>query len=110
MNSKDVTQNPEEPDEWDIGIAWYRREQWPRLLEVVVDSNRLHKTYDEWLEFTNNLVSTIMSNGHTVTKIDVAVNELVAWCKQWGRPIDSDACLDFISHGPGKGPYRGPVK
>lgn len=32
-----------------LGIGWYRREDWPRLLQLVPDRAALHDTYDEWL-------------------------------------------------------------
>ena len=32
-----------------IGDAWYRREQWNRLLEVSIDRDELEDNYDDWL-------------------------------------------------------------
>lgn len=29
-------------------MAWYRREDYPRILEIMTDHDRLHRTYDEW--------------------------------------------------------------
>jgi hypothetical protein len=34
-----------------IGIGFYRREQWPLLLETATDAHILEKRYDEWLKY-----------------------------------------------------------
>jgi len=31
-----------------LGVAWYRRDQWDRLLEISSDRAELEDTYDEW--------------------------------------------------------------
>jgi hypothetical protein len=31
------------------GLAWYRREDYPRLLTIFEDADKLPPTYDEWL-------------------------------------------------------------
>ena len=31
------------------GMAWYKRENYTRLLQIFEDSDKLHDTYDEWL-------------------------------------------------------------
>lgn len=33
----------------EIGLGWYRREEWDRLLQMFPDRAKLHDTYDDWL-------------------------------------------------------------
>jgi hypothetical protein len=35
------------PENTAIGAAWYRREQWARLLEISTDREKLEDSYDE---------------------------------------------------------------
>jgi len=95
---EDQTQDPQEVGPWEVSIAWYRPEQWPRLLEVSIDGDRLHKTYEQWLDFTNDLVADIESNGQSVIKVEVDVEELTAWCKQQGLSLDGDARAEFVTY------------
>ena len=31
-----------------MGVAWYRRDQWDRLLDISSDHAELENTYEEW--------------------------------------------------------------
>jgi hypothetical protein len=33
----------------EIGLGWYRREDWDRLLQMFPDRAQLHDAYDDWL-------------------------------------------------------------
>ncbi len=33
----------------EVGLGFYKREEWQRLLETAVDRDILEDTYDEWL-------------------------------------------------------------
>ncbi len=40
-------------DEIVVGMAWYRREQWPMLRAVSADADKLEESYDEWVEYAS---------------------------------------------------------
>ena len=78
-----------------LGIAWFRREQWDRLLEVSADRDDLEETFDEWVQWAQQHYDGLRRSGYNVTKIDVDVEELVRWCRQRGRPVDGEARSEF---------------
>ena len=41
------------PENIEVALAWYRREQWGLLLAESADADELEKTYDEWLAFAS---------------------------------------------------------
>ena len=67
------------------GVAWYRVEQWPRLLEVSVDRSELERTYDEWQAMATKGLAELARAGVWARKVDVDVDELVEWCRTNGR-------------------------
>jgi hypothetical protein len=81
----------------EIGFAWYRREQWPLLRSLSVDSDRLEETYDEWLAFADKTLETLRCQGVRAEKVDLDVHELSAWCKRHGCPLDGDARAAYVS-------------
>jgi hypothetical protein len=79
------------------GIAWYRREQWPQLRAAAVDENELEKTYDEWLAVANRTLRDLKAHGIFARKVDVDVNELLAWCRRHTKFVDGNARSEFVA-------------
>jgi hypothetical protein len=79
------------------GVAWYRREQWPRLLEVAEDADELEDTYEEWLGIANERFDEFNVPGVLLKKVDVDIEELITWCGERGRPVDARARSEFVA-------------
>ncbi len=79
-----------------IGVAWYRREQWDRLLEISSDRDELEDTYDEWVAMAEKRVKELGQHGYMHRKVDVDVEELVSWCNTQNRPVDGTARTEFV--------------
>ena len=78
-------------DEMVIGVAWFRREEWPRLLEVSADRDQLEETYDEWLQSARQTLLHLRAEGQRVEKVDIGVDELLKWCQTRHVPVDASA-------------------
>lgn len=78
-----------------LGVAWYRPEQWDRLLEVSVDRNHLEPTHGEWKKHAEKLVKRMRREGYVVRRVDVDVEELLGYCKERGVAVDAKARADF---------------
>lgn len=83
-------------------VAWYRPEQWSRLLAVRVDSDELPPTHAEWAQITEATLIGMKRPGFDIVKIDVDVDALVDWCRANGHAVDSAACRDYAMSGPGR--------
>jgi len=81
-----------------VGVAWYRRQDWERLLQVSVDREELEDTYDEWAAAMPARMAEIEQAGIEAHKIDVALDELISWCHSNGRVVDGAARADFAAH------------
>jgi hypothetical protein len=51
-----------------LGVAWYKREDYARLLGNFADSARLHDTYDGWLKAAERLLDDLRSQGQAFQK------------------------------------------
>lgn len=79
------------------GVAWYRREQWARLVEISSDPGRLEKGYDEWLRTATEGTAALAAAGMTLRLIDVDVEALLAWCTVRGRRVDGPARSEYAA-------------
>ncbi|MGH8236387.1 MAG: hypothetical protein ACREXP_05115 [Steroidobacteraceae bacterium] len=79
-----------------VGIAWFTREQWQRLTEVVDDRNELDGTFEQWERNALAALYKLNSQGHSVRKVMVNVETLAAWCRGRGRRMDGAARAGYV--------------
>jgi hypothetical protein len=80
-----------------LGVAWYRREQWNRLLEVADDRDNLEDTYEEWEANAKKGLRRLTRPGFEPQRIDIDIEELIRWCKLKNRPVDGAARSIFTA-------------
>jgi hypothetical protein len=78
-----------------VGVAWYRREQWPMLRAMSADADDLEETYDEWVAATSRQIRDLESRGIRVRKIDVDVGTLTRWCQAERRVLNAEARAEY---------------
>jgi hypothetical protein len=79
------------------GIAWYRRDQWPRLRELASDADKLDQSYEDWLAGAQRTLVQMSVAGVRAQRVDVDLDELVRWCLAEGRPLNSAARAAFAA-------------
>ena len=91
-----------------VGLAWFDRKQWKRLIEVVEDRRELDDTYEQWQQSALEAVRAIESQGQKVERVHVEVESLVSWCREKGLPVNGKSRAEYVTdlmqrrHGPGK--------
>lgn len=80
-----------------LGIGFYRREQWPLLIQTAVDSHLLEKTYDDWMAVLDSSIEKIRATGLEPELVDIDVEELLAFCKEEGLPNNVVTRSRFIT-------------
>ena len=90
------------PENIEVALAWYRREQWALLRAESADADKLEKTYDEWLAFASEELRKLEARGIRVYKIDVEVGALRRWCESEGRAVDGEARVEYALRGLGR--------
>lgn len=83
--------------EFNVGVAWYRPEQWARLLEVSSDRADLEDTHEEWVSGAKQTLRNLLLEGINAVRVDVDVEELVEWSKQRGLNIDGSARAAYVA-------------
>lgn len=70
-------------------VAWYRRDQWPRLLELADDRDTLPPTYDQWQVSVDRGLEELRETGVQPLPIEVDVEQLKVWCEERESPLNS---------------------
>jgi len=79
------------------GVAWYRPEQWQRLREVAEDVENLEESHEAWLQTAESLIREGIPSDLTVEKVDVDIEELLAWCNARGLPVNGKTRSRYVS-------------
>lgn len=60
-------------------MAWYRPDQWHRLLEIADDAEDLEETYEDWRASAEMAIEELSRSGlRPIQKVDVDVEQLLA--------------------------------
>ena len=80
-----------------IGIAWYKREDYPELRGIMEDAHVLPLTYDVWLRLAVTIVKLAHAKGCRVVKSAIEPEMFAAWCKATGQRLDVSARTQFVN-------------
>jgi hypothetical protein len=84
-----------------ITIAFYKKEDWPRFLQMADDRKDLEDTWEEW--FSNYLGSKmgLKSQGFEVHDYIINLDELQQYCKEKGLKNTGKTRSEFVAGKPG---------
>ena len=68
------------------GIAWLRKEDWPRWLDIDPD---FQYDYDYWHRRMQGAYERLKAAGVSVVKVEVLPEEFIAWAQNNGCPFDT---------------------
>jgi hypothetical protein len=74
-----------------VGLAWYRRQDYPRILQVMEDADKLFATYDHWQKSAERTERELKRAGHIVVRAVIDPDEFVVWCRMQGLNVDAKA-------------------
>lgn len=80
-----------------VNLAYYKKEDWQRFLQVIDDRNRMHKTWNEWHDSFLETKRMLISQGLSVYQVTVNLDELISYCVLKGIKNDSKARSQFVS-------------
>jgi hypothetical protein len=79
--TKDVTEADMKDPVKTVGIGWYDRDAYPRILE---DAETLPDSYDDWARIAKATERTISAEGIKVVRAVIEPDQFKIWCKAEG--------------------------
>ena len=80
-----------------LSVGWYTEEQWCKVKEASVDSERFEETYAEWEAMDEDAIQKMLVAGLIAEKFCVNSDELLAWCILHGKKNDASSRAEFVS-------------
>ena len=63
-----------------VAIAWYRREDYPIIRDLMEDGTTFPATYDGWLKRAKQVLLSEESSGSVVIQVTIDPRSFSAWC------------------------------
>jgi hypothetical protein len=80
-----------------VGMVWYKRQDYKRVLQIMEDADVLPPTYDKWLHAAEKAMEKMKRSGHMVVRAYIDPQTFPAWCVEHGLTPDANARSDFAS-------------
>jgi hypothetical protein len=74
-----------------MGIAWFDPEEYDELRAAFVDGDKLHDTYQEWLESAESVFEQVQQAGHRAERVPIHLAQFRGWCQLKGLPMNAGA-------------------
>jgi hypothetical protein len=78
-----------------LALPWYARGDYPALLKLFSDPDKLPATYDAWLKRAEGIERQFRKAGFAVARIWIRPVAFAAWCKERNAAPDQSARLTF---------------
>jgi hypothetical protein len=80
-----------------VGMVWYRQADYPRILQIMADADKLPTTWEKWSERAEQGFRLNTEKGFLVEKVYLDPDEFSGWCKARGLDIDAKARTRFAN-------------
>jgi hypothetical protein len=80
-----------------VGMAWYRPEDYPRVLQIMIDAHRLPRTYNQWRQKAEAGERSQKAAGRRVVRVILDPETFPAWCAARGLNVDAKGRTAFAA-------------
>jgi hypothetical protein len=80
-----------------IGLAWFRKQDYPKLRAIFEDADEMHDTWEEWVESAMKVEERLKTEGFIVDRIRIHPDTFPEWCRNAGVRIIASARSKFTA-------------
>ncbi len=80
-----------------VNLAYYRKEDWDRLMQIITDRESMHDTWEEWHETYQKTKAELTIMGMNVKVVVIDIDQLKAFCKKRKIKNDGKARSTYVS-------------
>jgi|SRR3954462_11167100 hypothetical protein len=80
-----------------VGVYWINEEDYPVLLELLEDGNKLPPTWKEWRKMAEEMESGLKAYGHPVMRVRIDPRTFPDWCATHGTTPGREGRKRFVA-------------
>jgi hypothetical protein len=89
--------NPEDRQPPAIGVYWTDEGDYPALLRIFPDGDRMPPTWGEWLKMAEEMESGLKAYGHVVMRVRIDPDTFADWCAAHGTTPGREGRKKFVA-------------
>jgi hypothetical protein len=89
--------SPEDRPPPAVGAYWIKEEDYPALLKIFADGDRMPPTWGEWLKMAVEMESGLKAYGHVVMRVPIDPNTFPDWCAAHGTTPGREGRKKFVA-------------
>jgi len=80
-----------------VGLTWYYRGDYKRVLEIMTDSETFPATYEKWVRTAEAAEKHAQRSGRMVVRAMIDPQTFVSWCKSRGMEANAHARIAYTN-------------
>ena len=80
-----------------VGVYWIKEEDYPSLLEIFDDGDKLPPTWVEWQKMAVEMENGLNAYGHVVMRVHIDPKTFPEWCMAHGTTPGSKGRKIFVA-------------
>jgi len=80
-----------------VGAYWIDEADYPALLKIFPDGNKLQATWKEWLKMAEEMERGLKAYGHVVMRVCIEPKSYLAWCAAHNASPGSEGRRNFVA-------------
>ena len=80
-----------------VGAYWIREEDYPALLKIFDDGDRMPPSWNEWLKMAEEMEQGLKAYGHVVLRVHIDPRTFPDWCAAQGMRPGGAARRKFVA-------------
>jgi hypothetical protein len=80
-----------------VGVYWIKEDDYPALLTVFDDGNKMPPTWNEWLKTAEEMERGLKAYGHPVMRVRIEPSTFPDWCAAHGTTPGREGRKRFVA-------------
>jgi hypothetical protein len=80
-----------------VGAYWIKEEDYPALLTLSDDGNKMPRTWKEWLKMAEEMERGLKAYGHVVMRVHIDPKTFPEWCAAHGTSPGREGRKRFVA-------------
>jgi hypothetical protein len=80
-----------------VGAYWINEKDYPALLEIFADGNKMPRHWKDWLKIAEEMEQGLKAYGHVVLRVYIDPNVFRDWCAAHGTSTNGEGRKRFVA-------------
>lgn len=80
-----------------IGLVWFREQDYPALLGIFEDADKMPRTWKQWFNSAEKMEKRAQADGHITERIYIDPDTFPDWCRREGCGVNREGRSKFVA-------------